>query len=323
MQVAQFHIQKERILSLIKMKGPSLPVQIAKGIGVEPLFAGAFLSELYGEKKIKISNTRVGSSPLYYLEGQEKMLENFIEHLNFREKEAFLLLKQSGILDDELQTPVVRVALRAIKDFAIPFRFRIKEDIKLFWRFFNLTEDEAQLRLKALLSPQVTEQKAEIEIKREDIKPLELTVGVKEAEVAQQSGEIDKKIEELAKDKIKTKKKSVKKEQKKTKAVEEGLSKKIISYLSGKDIEILESILDKKKEFIGKVRLDIPFGKQDFYLVAKDKKKVNEIDLIVALQNAQALRMPALILSSGSLHKKAEEYLKGWENLIRFEKIKL
>src|SRR3989344_5056493 len=73
--------KKEVILSSIKMRGPSLPVQVARVLEVEPLFASAFLSELKDEQKIKVSNLRVGSSPLYFIDGQEGMLENFVLHL--------------------------------------------------------------------------------------------------------------------------------------------------------------------------------------------------------------------------------------------------
>ena len=97
---------KDRILSLINMRGPSLPVQIGKAIGLEPLFASAFLSELYAEGRIKLSNLRVGSSPLYYLPGQEQMLEKFVEYLNQREKEAFQILKKENLLEDEKLSPV-------------------------------------------------------------------------------------------------------------------------------------------------------------------------------------------------------------------------
>ena len=56
-----------RIISLIRDNGPSLPVQISQGTGLSILFSSAFLSELYGDKIINISNLRVGSSPLYFL----------------------------------------------------------------------------------------------------------------------------------------------------------------------------------------------------------------------------------------------------------------
>ena len=51
-----------------------MSIQISKWIGVSSLFAGAFLSDLYAEKKVKMSNMKVGSSSLYYLDGQEASL---------------------------------------------------------------------------------------------------------------------------------------------------------------------------------------------------------------------------------------------------------
>ncbi|GAG42180.1 unnamed protein product, partial [marine sediment metagenome] len=115
---------------------------IARAVGLSPLFAAAFLSELKAEQKLKVSSMKVGSSPIYYLEGQEEKLEGFIEHLNFREREAFLLLKGVGVLEDSLQTPVVRVALRAIKDFAVPVKVRVGGELKLFWKYFLLGDEE-------------------------------------------------------------------------------------------------------------------------------------------------------------------------------------
>jgi hypothetical protein len=65
------------------------------------------------------------------------------------------------------------------------------------------------------------------------------------------------------------------------------------------------------------------FGKQEYYLVAKDKKKISETDLVFALQKAQEIKMPALIMTPGDLDKKAQEYHKSWKNIIKFEKVKL
>src|SRR3989344_4413814 len=113
---------KEVMVSLLRIRGPTLPVHIAKDAGLTILFASAFLSELISDKKIKMSYMRIGSSPLYFLEGQENLLENFSEYLKSREKEAFLLLKEKKFLKHSEQEPAIRVALNEIKDFAAPFR---------------------------------------------------------------------------------------------------------------------------------------------------------------------------------------------------------
>ena len=100
------------------------------------LFTSAFLSELLAEKRIKISNMKVGSSPLHFISGQETRLENFSQHLKSREKDAYELLREKKFLKDSEQEPAIRVALRAIKDFAISF----KKNNVIIWRYFTASE---------------------------------------------------------------------------------------------------------------------------------------------------------------------------------------
>ena len=72
---------KEKILSFIKGKGPVLPVEVAKHIDSNILMASAHLAELSSNGKLKISNVKVGGSPLYYLPGQEAQLQKFADSL--------------------------------------------------------------------------------------------------------------------------------------------------------------------------------------------------------------------------------------------------
>ena len=109
---------KDKIISFLETNGPSLPVHIAKHINTNMLFASAFLSELLSNKKLKITNLRVGSSPVYYIPGQEKGLEKYAQYFKSKEREAYELLRERKFLIDSEQDPAIRVALRAIKDFA-------------------------------------------------------------------------------------------------------------------------------------------------------------------------------------------------------------
>ena len=129
---------KQNILSIIETKGPSLPAFIAQETGLSHLFASAFLSELIADKKLKISNMHVGSSPLYLISGQEPMLENFSQHLKNKEKEAYQILKERRFIKDKESEPAIRVALRTIKDFAIPFQ----RDNEILWRYFTIPESD-------------------------------------------------------------------------------------------------------------------------------------------------------------------------------------
>ena len=74
---------RDKILVLVKQKGPLLPVQLVKEIpGLNTIFAGAILSELYASKKVFISHIKVGGSPLYYVQGQEEKLQNYTQYLH-------------------------------------------------------------------------------------------------------------------------------------------------------------------------------------------------------------------------------------------------
>lgn len=353
--------QKERILSTIRVRGPSLPVGIAKSTGLSPLFASAFLSELFAEKRIKISNMKVGSSPLYFLEGQEAQLERFIEHLNGREKEALLKLKESKTLEDEKLAPVTRVALRAIKDFAIPVRVIDKGETKLFWRYFQAPENEVKQLLQEILHPEQFKPKEtpRIEIaqplsqqsinqpaqliqeapKSQELIPIQTPqtqlsqisqttpLSIPSQPLIQPTAQIPVKEKSQAKEQPKETQLEIpklprKKAQKKPKKVPSfKFVEKIKEYLLAKDIEILEEITKKNKEFMAKIRLDTQFGKQEYFLVAKEKRKILEDDLIIAMQKAQQEKMPALFMAPGKPDKNAEAHLSLWRNLIKFEKI--
>ena len=130
--------KKNKIISFLKINGPSLPVRIAKTIEMDPVFASAILSELLGTKQIKISHMKIGASPLYLLPGQEQKLEDHTENLKSIEKEAYLKLKENKILTDENEEPSIRVAIRNIKDFAIPF----ESQGKTMWKYAFGTKEK-------------------------------------------------------------------------------------------------------------------------------------------------------------------------------------
>jgi len=81
--------KEERVKQIVQMNGPMVLIDVAKKLGVESYLAGAILSTLVNRKVIKQSFRKVGSSPLYYVNGQEervrkKLYEELTE--SFREK---------------------------------------------------------------------------------------------------------------------------------------------------------------------------------------------------------------------------------------------
>jgi len=306
---------KQKIISVIENQGPSFPTRISQEVGISPLFVSAFLAELVSDKRLKISNMKVGSSPIYHLPGQEDKLEEFTNYLNPREREAFELIKTEKVIEDSEQPPAIRVALRSIKDFAIPVNARVDGEPKLFWKYYSIQDNEIKEILEKKSNPK-SETKSEVkEIEKPTETPIQETKKPTEPkkEVQDEKPETKEKTESETKSKPKTKN---------TKKSEPSkFEENIKDYLKGKDIEILESITSKKKEFVSKVRTDELFGKQEYYLIAKDKKKVSTDDFLIALQKAQTEKMPALVMSPGEPDKKAKEYLKEWKNMVKFEKV--
>jgi len=226
---------KEKIVSIIKERGPLLPVKISNEIHLSLLFTSAFLSELLSEKEIKMSNMRIGSSPLYFVSGQEPLLENFSSYLKGKEKEAFLRLKENKFLIDSEQEPAIRVALRQIKDFAYPF----KHDEFIVWRYFLIDESEFNQKKE-----QVKEQLEEKTIKEQP----ELTKSLQEEERQE-----DKDYSIINKDEEKQEKKKLK--QKKVSRVKKN---------ENKDNKKNENFFDKIKEMWTKYS-----EKKFYYIIVK------------------------------------------------------
>ena len=293
---------KEKILSIIRTSGPSFPARIARETSVSPMFVAAFLSEMVSEKKLKLSNMRVGSSPIYLLPEQDSALENFVNYLNSKEREAFELLKKNKVLDDSAQDPAIRVALRKIKDFAIPLSVKSNNQDQLFWKYYLISDQDVSTMLQP---PKKTKQeKPTEEIKKEPV--LEPTLKDQVQSIP------EPKIEKIAKEK---------KSKAPSKSTLDFLAL-IKAHLIGKEIEILQEISSKPKEFQAKVRIDTSLGKQEFFMTAKEKKKLTEDDLAAAIHRAQAEKMPALVLAKGELDKEAKSYLDSWKSMLKFEKLK-
>ena len=85
---------------------------------------------------------------------------------------------------------------------------------------------------------------------------------------------------------------------------------------------MLEEKEAKKREFELIVRINSQLGKMKFLCLAKDKKRITENDLTLALQKSQTEKLPILYLSTGELNKKATSYLQKHSGLIIFKKIK-
>ncbi|MFQ5475343.1 MAG: hypothetical protein ACE5DM_05925, partial [Candidatus Nanoarchaeia archaeon] len=146
----------EKILQLARLKGPLLPAQIHRDLKTEPLFASAMLSELVDRKVMKLSHAKIGSSPVYFLPGQEARLDILYKYLHEKEKRAYDLLKQQRVLRDSDQEPLIRATLRAIKDFAVPLDVTLNGETEIFWRWYLISNKDAEKSIKKMLNIQLS-----------------------------------------------------------------------------------------------------------------------------------------------------------------------
>jgi hypothetical protein len=287
---------KFKVLEYVRLRGPVIPVQVAKQIGSNILFAGAVLSELLSNGKIKISNAKIGGSPVYYFLGQELRLSVLYPYLHQRERHAYDLLKQHKVLMDKALEPVERVALREIKDFAYPIRF----NEELFWRWYLTNEQEALNLIKE-------SNKEEPKLVLEDLK--------EEAKVEEKPQiKIELKKEVIEPVKIEKKEKKLKKE------VKEDFALMLKNYFDKKGIKIFEeNVVKKGKEFDYIVEVSSQIGNIRMFLSAKDKKKINDADLSICHNKSQLKKLPLMILTNGELTKQAKEYINN--NYLIYERI--
>mgnify|MGYP001618780503 FL=1 len=144
---------QEKILYFLKVVGPTIPSKVAKNINTEILLASAHLSDLAAQGKVKISNLKIGGgSPLYYLHGQEEQLYHFAAgNLNPKDYQVLEVLKQQKIMRENSLDLLSRVALRSLKDFAVPLHVTIGGNKELFWKWHLLSDEEASTSIKQML----------------------------------------------------------------------------------------------------------------------------------------------------------------------------
>ena len=134
---------QDDIIRFLKITGPTIPSKVAKHIKTEILFASAHLSDLSSQKKVKISSLKVGGTPLYYLPGQEDQLYHFAAgNLNPKDYQVLERLKSEKLLRESDLDLLTKVALRGLKDFAIPLNVTTPERTELFWRYYLVPSEE-------------------------------------------------------------------------------------------------------------------------------------------------------------------------------------
>ncbi|MBI2151436.1 hypothetical protein HYU21_01775 [Candidatus Woesearchaeota archaeon] len=144
---------QDKIIQFLKMVGPTLPGKVAKAINHPLLIASAALSDLSSQGKVKISNLKVGGSPLYYLPGQEEQLMRFASgNMNPKDLEVLNRLKEKRVFREAEQDLLTKVSVRGLKDFAMPLQVTVEGKTELFWKWKLLSEEETYKEIRNVLS---------------------------------------------------------------------------------------------------------------------------------------------------------------------------
>ena len=328
----------QKIITSIQRRGPSLPVQIAKEVNMASLFVSAFLAELVGNKKVRVSNLKVGGSPLYYLDGQEEKLENFHNYMHPKEAEAFLLLKKNKILKDSDQEPAIRVALRSIKDFSAP----LSVNNELYWRHTFIPELEARAMILATSKENVSKEKSSLEQMPEQFsqtriaeiteRKQEIVAGVVPEKVSIKTP-LKTEVKTALKKKPSFEKREIVKsefqnpliipEKEKARKIKpkSNFVLKAIDFIVKNNISIIEEKEWKAKEYTCIVEIKSQLGTLHFYAQAKDKKNISEDDVKRLLSESQKIPLPAFLLYSGEISKKADAYVKTYDAILKVKKL--
>lgn len=301
---------RDKILESVKIKGPVLPVQISKEIGTNILMASAHLAELTATNKLKISTIKVGGSPLYYLPGQEAMLQKYTSNMNDKEKKAYDSLKENKILRDSELEPVIRVALREIKDFAIPLNVNYNNNREIFWKWYLTNNEEAEQLIKSKI--EIVEKPLEKKIEEKQLEKIPQ----QEIKNLKQSGEKIQETQKQLKEKTKEPKKYKPREK------EDNFLISITKFFNKNNVKIVSTELIKKNSEIDFV-VEIPsvVGNLQYYCKAKNKKRVSDSDLSNAYVKGQFKKLPVIFLSTGELSTKAQEMIKRELNNLTFKNV--
>ncbi len=210
--------------------------------------------------------------------------------------------------------PAHRVALRNLKDFAVPLYVKLQDQEKVFWRFYSFDSEKTSIQITKILKPTKRKAKKELpktEVKLEkptlakptltlpSIKP-ELKENIEVANVVRP----DIKIKEIKTQELKLQQPKIKKAKKNN----EEFKFRVYNYLDVMGLSLVEKIDQDDIYCIASNKSTV--GNINFLVIAKKKKKLNESDISYIYQQGQQKKMPVLLLVSGKLTKKAKEYLK-------------
>ncbi|MFW5865531.1 MAG: hypothetical protein ACOCU6_00375 [Nanoarchaeota archaeon] len=321
-------IEKDDIIQLLKRKGPMVPAEIKSQLGGDTIITGAILSEQTAKGTIRISHLKKGSSPFYYLPGQEQQLERFSELLDPKDQETLAMLRERQVLQDASMELFYRVSLRRLKDFAKEFKANTIYGELLFWRYHLVSETRAIELLKQRYgrnepkreqqAPQpaktkeqsnTTNQQAERQIiDQNPITPYPDSQSLSSASSSPPSKTGSQNPESRLSSSVSAPASgsTTQKELSKQEFEMTLFFKKAAAYFKENNIHILsQEQVAKNREYDFIIRVHTDVGEMRMFARAKSKKRLNEGDVAPALLKAKTKELPCLFLTDGEFTKKS------------------
>ncbi len=319
-------LDQDRILQFISMSGPTTPSKVAKVINTDSLLASAHLSDLISQKKVRVSNLKIGGTPLYYIPGQEGRLYAFANgNINPKDFEVLEFLKEKKILREQELELLPRVALRGLKDFAVPFNVTMHGETELFWKFYLVSDEERDQLVKNMLMPQAREvAKETTRVQQSDsmlMQEQDERVSAQTKLVAEEPVQVAEKETENISELLYSERpvQKVKEKPRKKKVIEDTFSEDLEVFFKKLKIVIdLKETLRKNAEMNYVVKVPSVVGQMKYFCKAKSKSKCDERDLSAAYMEAQMKKLPLLFLYTDEMNKKAQEMIDSgaFENIV-------
>ncbi len=325
--------KSEQVYSIIQEHGPILPVDIVKKIGGNTILTGALISDLVRKGKVKVTkNIRVGSSPLYYVSGQEERLETFLHLLSESERRAVEILKKNGVIFENEIPELYRIGLMNASDFSIPLNIKYKDTEYHAFKWFLLDAESTKTLIQNKLeetagkdngSPVLEDQDIEENQTRyEPEQPVSENVttgptGDTQETTSNETTETNASTQPHESEQLSISLNALQEDIKNDNLLNSlyGLSQTMGFKLRTYDI------VRKNREVNAIIRFSSPFGTLTYFAKALDKKRISPSDLYSLFAEAQIKKLPALLITGGELQTQAQKLVDKELTTIKVYKI--
>lgn len=312
-------IDKNQVFELVQAKGYVVPSDLIRQFHVDTFIMGAVLSDLVHDKKLLVSTVKIGGSPVYYPPEQKQKLVELSRYLNEKDRSTFALLQEQKVLLDEQQTPLIRVSLRNIKDYAKPIEVTANGITHLFWKWYLSSDEEVHALLKNLLIP--LHAAKNVQSIPSVVAPAPLSIPSPAVQVVSEPHppSIEKKKIKKVLPKQEPQKQEMPQEphsvvplipqqQLLTKQLPaDPFAQQVAQFFTKKGMRLADFTLVKKGELDCLVEIPSPVGSILYFCKAKNKKKCSEGEVATAFVAAQLKKLPAMLLTPSELPKKVQQ----------------